>query len=163
LLRAQQLGVSVALLPTIWVVLHIVKMGSSIPGGIASDRLGRKTVIIAGWVIYALVYVGFAVADSQWHAWALFTVYGLFFGLTEGAEKALVADFAPEHLRGSAFGLYNLVIGVGALPASLLFGLVWQKFGAVAAFSMGAGFAIVASMLIALLTVKKYEITPTQR
>lgn len=163
LLRAQQLGVSVALLPTIWVVLHIVKMASSVPGGIVSDHIGRKTVIIAGWVIYALVYAGFAVADSQWHAWALFTVYGLFFGLTEGVEKALVADFAPEYLRGSAFGLYNLVIGVGALPASLIFGLVWQKFGAAAAFSMGAGFSIVASMLIAMLTVKKPQITVTNR
>jgi len=157
LLRAQHLGVPVALLPTIWVVLHIVKMGFSVPGGIVSDRIGRKKVIGTGWIVYALVYAGFAFANSQWHAWALFAVYGIYFGLTEGVEKALVADLAPVHLRGSAFGLYNLVIGVGALPASLLFGLVWQKFGAAAAFGMGAGFAILASVMLASLSVKKPE------
>jgi MFS family permease len=158
LLRAQHLGVSVALLPTIWVVLHVVKMGFSVPGGILSDRIGRKKVIIAGWIVYALVYAGFAAAYTQWHVWALFAVYGVYFGLTEGVEKALVADFAPDHLRGSAFGLYNLLIGVGALPASLLFGLVWQQFNAAAAFGMGAGFAILACVMIAVLPVQKPEI-----
>jgi len=159
LLRAQHLGVPIALLPTIWVVLHIVKMGFSVPGGIISDRIGRKKVIVAGWIVYALVYAGFAFADSHWHAWALFTIYGIYFGLTEGVEKALVADFAPAHLRGSAFGLYNLVIGVGALPASLLFGLVWQRFGAAAAFGIGAGFAVLASVMLSLLILKKPEVT----
>jgi len=157
LLRAQHLGVPVALLPTIWVALHIVKMGFSVPGGIISDRINRKKVIIAGWIVYATVYIGFAVADAQWHAWVLFAIYGIYFGLTEGVEKALVADFAPAHLRGSAFGLYNLVIGVGALPASLLFGVVWQNYGTATAFGMGAGFAVLASVMIALLTVKKPE------
>lgn len=162
LLRAQQLGVPLALLPAIWVALHVIKMGSSIPGGIISDRIGRKKVIVSGWTVYALVYLGFAFADTQWHAWALFAAYGIYFGLTEGVEKALVADFAPAHLRGSAFGLYNLVIGIGALPASLIFGLVWQQFGAVAAFSMGAGFAVLAGILISLLTIRKpyTEATP---
>ncbi len=157
LLRAQHLGVPVALLPTIWVALHIVKMSFSVPGGIISDRIGRKKVIITGWIVYAMVYIGFAVANAQWHAWVLFAIYGIYFGLTEGVEKALVADFAPAHLRGSAFGLYNLVIGVGALPASLFFGVVWQNYGTAAAFGMGAGFAVLASVMIALLTVKKPE------
>ena len=159
LLRAQHLGVPIALLPTIWVVLHIVKMSFSIPGGLLSDRIGRKKVIIAGWIVYALVYAGFAFATTQWHAWALFAIYGIFFGLTEGVEKALVADLAPAHLRGSAFGLYNLVIGIGALPASLIFGLVWQQFGAAAAFSMGAGFALLACVLFSMLTIKKPELS----
>jgi MFS family permease len=157
LLRAQQLGVPVSLLPTIWVVLHVVKMGSSVPGGILSDRIGRKKVIVAGWTVYALVYAGFAVANSLWHAWALFAVYGIYFGLTEGAEKALVADFAPAHLRGSAFGLYHLIVGLGALPASLLFGLVWQNAGSAAAFGMGAGFAMMAGVMLAGLAIKKPE------
>jgi MFS family permease len=157
LLRAQQLGVPVALLPAIWVVLHIVKMAFSVPGGILSDRLGRKKVIVTGWLVYALVYAGFGAASLNWHAWALFAIYGIYFGLTEGVEKALVADFAPVHLRGSSFGLYHLVVGLGAFPASLLFGLVWQRFGSTAAFGMGAGLALAASMMLSMLAVKKPE------
>ena len=155
LLRAQALGVPIALLPTIWVALHVVKMAFSVPGGMLSDRLGRKKVIVAGWVVYALVYAGFAFAHRHWHAWALFAVYGIYFGLTEGVEKALVADLAPAHLRGSAFGLYHLAVGFGALPASLLFGLVWERFGAGAAFAFGAGLALLASMMLAALNVRQ--------
>ncbi len=155
LLQAQKLGVRVTLLPTLWVVLHIVKMSFSVPGGIISDKIGRKKVIVTGWIVYAAVYALFAVAHAEWHAWALFAVYGVYFGLTEGVEKALVADFAPSHLRGSAFGLYHLVVGVGALPASFLFGFVWDLFGAGAAFGMGAGLALLASILLATLRIKR--------
>jgi len=155
LLRAQTLGVPIALLPTIWVVLHIVKTGTSIPGGVISDKIGRKKVIVTGWIVYALVYAGFAFADSQWQAWALFAVYGIYFGLTEGVEKALVADFAPSHLRGSAFGLYHLVVGLGAFPASVAFGFVMKQYGAEAAFGMGAGLALLASVMLSMLAVKK--------
>ena len=157
LLRAQQLGVPVAFLPAIWVVLHIVKVAFSVPGGIVSDRIGRKKVIIAGWLVYALVYAGFGAATQHWQAWALFGVYGVYFGLTEGVEKAFVADFAPTHLRGSSFGLYHLVVGIGAFPASLLFGLVWQAFGSAAAFGMGAGLAFLACVMLAGLEVKRQE------
>ena len=155
LVRAQALGVPVALLPAIWVALHVVKMLFSVPGGLLSDRFGRKKLIVAGWVLYAAVYAGFGAAHEQWHAWALFAVYGVYFGLTEGVEKALVADFAPTHLRGSAFGLYHLTVGIGALPASLLFGLVWERAGAAAAFGMGAGLALLAGVLLALLNVRR--------
>ncbi len=141
LLRAQQLGVPIALLPMIWVVLHVVKMGFSVPGGILSDRIGRKKVIVTGWIVYALVYAGFAFAASQWHAWALFAVYGIYFGLTEGVEKALVADFAPAHLRGSAFGLYHLIVGIGALAcvAALRPGLAEVRRGRGLRHGRGAG------------------------
>lgn len=155
LLRAQALGVPIALLPAIWVALHVVKMAFSIPGGMLSDRMGRKTVIVAGWAVYAGVYGGFAFADSHWHAWALFAVYGIYFGLTEGVEKALVADLAPARLRGSAFGLYHLTVGFGALPASLLFGLVWERYGAASAFGMGAGLALLSSAMLAALNVTR--------
>jgi MFS family permease len=151
LVRAQALGVPIAFLPTIWVALHVVKMAFSVPGGMLSDRLGRKRIIVAGWVVYALVYAGFAFASRQWHVWALFATYGIYFGLTEGVEKALVADLAPAHLRGSAFGLYHLTVGIGAFPASLLFGMVWEKFGAAAAFGMGAGLALLSSVMLAIL------------
>jgi MFS family permease len=156
LLRAQQLGVPVALLPMIWVVLHIVKMGLSVPGGIISDRIGRKKVIVAGWVVYALVYAAFGAATENWHAWALFASAAST-SADRGVEKALVADFSPSHLRGSAFGLYHLVVGLGALPASLIFGLVWQKLGSAAAFGMGAGLAILASVMLSLLAIKRPE------
>jgi MFS family permease len=157
LLRVQQLGVPVMLLPMIWVVLHIVKMVSSIPGGIISDRIGRKKVIVTGYLVYALVYAGFGAANQQWHAWTLFALYGIYFGFTEGVEKALVADFAPMHLRGSAFGLYHLVVGAGALPASLLFGFLWQRFGSPIAFGMGAGLALLAGVMLSMLAVRKPE------
>ncbi|MBI3603921.1 MAG: MFS transporter [Nitrospirae bacterium] len=146
LLKAQQLGVPIALIPLLWMALHLVKMGSSLPAGILSDRLGRKGMIVAGWGVYVLTYCGFALADAAWQAWGLFLVYGLYFGLTEGVEKALIADLAPERLRGSAFGLYHLAIGIGALPASLLFGWVWQRFGDPAAFGMGAVIALAAML-----------------
>lgn len=155
LLQAQKLGVAVALLPTLWVTLHLVKMAFSVPAGILSDRVGRKAVIVVGWLVYALVYAGFAVANAEWHAWTLFAVYGIYFGLTEGVEKALIADFAPAHLRGSAFGLYHLAVGIGAFPASLLFGLVWQRFGAAPAFGLGACLALLASAMLILLYVQK--------
>jgi MFS family permease len=151
LLRAQALGVPVALLPAIWVALHAVKMLFSVPGGMLSDRVGRKQVIVGGWIVYALVYMGFGLANEHWHAWALFAVYGVYFGLTEGVEKALVADLAPTHLRGSAFGLYHLTVGLGAFPASLLFGMIWQRSGAPAAFAFGAALALVAGVLLAML------------
>jgi MFS family permease len=146
LLRAAQLGVPVALAPILWAALHVVKSASSTPGGALSDRIGRRPTLVMGWMLYALVYLGFARATIAWQAWALFGVYGLFFGLTEGAERALIADLVGAERRGTAFGWYNLAIGLGALPASVLFGLVWDRAGAPAAFSMGAALAMVAAV-----------------
>jgi MFS family permease len=107
--------------------------------------------LIAGWLLYAAVYVGFALAQTAWQAWALFGVYGIYFGLTEGSERALIADLVGAERRGTAFGWYNLAIGLGALPASILFGYVWDHVGAPSAFVMGAGFAVVAALGMALL------------
>jgi MFS family permease len=152
ILRANELGVTAALVPVLWAVLHVVKALSSTPGGVLSDRVGRRPLIIGGWLVYAVVYSGFALASATWHAWALFIVYGLYFGMTEGVEKALVADLVPANVRGTAFGWYNLTIGLAALPASLLFGGIWQKFGATAAFLTGAGLSLVAAVGMALVT-----------
>jgi MFS family permease len=151
LLRAHQLGVSAALIPILWAMLHVVKSASSVPGGALSDAVGRKPLIVAGWLLYAAAYYAFGRADATWHAWALFAVYGLFFGLTEGAEKALVADLVPAARRGTAFGWYNLAIGLGALPASLIFGAIWDRRGPSAAFTFGATLALVAALGIALV------------
>src|SRR5688500_17397910 len=152
ILRANELGVSVALVPVLWAVLHVVKAVASTPGGVLSDRLGRRPLIIGGWLVYAAVYLGFAFASEMWHAWALFIVYGLYFGMTEGVEKALVADLVPANVRGAAFGWYNLTIGMAALPASLIFGGLWQVYGADVAFCVGAGLALLASFGLYLVT-----------
>ena len=145
ILRAQHLGVSVSLIPIIWVVLHVSKSLLSIPGGLLSDRMGRRPTITVGWAVYALVYLGFALASTSWQAWALFATYGLYFALTEGVEKAFVADLAPPDQRGVAFGLYNFVVGLAVLPASVIFGGVWEWAGYRAAFLLGAGLALIAS------------------
>jgi MFS family permease len=137
-------------------VLHIVKSTASTPGGVLSDRFGRAPTLIAGWTIYAIAYVGFAFASDAWHAWALFGVYGLYFALTEPTERALVADFVPVERRGTAFGWFHLTIGIGMLPASVLFGLVWDSFGARYAFLMGAGVALLAAVgLLAVTNMMK--------
>jgi MFS family permease len=152
LLRAQQLGVPLALLPILWASLHVVKSIGSTPGGALSDRIGRLPTLVAGWSVFALVYLGFAFAHAEWHAWALFVAYGAFFALTEGPERALVADLVPAERRGAAFGWFNLTIGVAALPASILFGLIWDARGASSAFLFGSALAAIATVALAPLS-----------
>src|SRR4030042_7090775 len=113
LLRARDLGVPTVSIPIIWVVLHVVKALSSMPGGALSDRIGRKKVIIFGWIIYALVYAAFALSSSAWQAWGFFALYGVYFGLTEGVEKAFVADLVKPEMRGLAYGVFIFAIGFG--------------------------------------------------
>jgi MFS family permease len=148
LLRANQLGVPVALAPILWALLNFVKSATGTYGGQLSDTLGRKPLIVGGWLLYAAVYFAFAWAGAPWQAWALFAVYGIFYGMTEGTEKALVADIVPQVRRGAAFGWYNLAIGLGALPASLIFGWIWDRSGAPSAFVFGATLALVAAILM---------------
>jgi MFS family permease len=151
LLKAGQSGMSASRVALLWTAFHVVKMLATMPFGALSDRIGRKRVIICGWVVYALAYAGFALAASQWQIWCVFLFYGIFYGLTEGAEKAFVADMAPAEQTGTAFGWYNLAVGVGALPASLIFGAIWTWAGPAAAFTFGAGLAAVAALLLVLL------------
>lgn len=151
LLRASQLGVPVALAPILWAVLNFVKSATGTYGGQLSDRIGRKPLIVAGWLLYAAVYFAFAWAGAPWQAWALFAVYGIFYGMTEGTEKALVADIVPRTRRGAAFGWYNLAIGLGALPASLIFGWIWDNHGAPNAFVFGASLALIAAGMMAVV------------
>ena len=159
LLRAGQAGISPVVLPLLWMTLHISKVVSSLIGGDLSDKFGRKKLIITGWVIYAIVYLGFAFVDSAWQCWLLFVIYGTYFGLTEGVEKAFVADMVPEKRRGTAFGLYNLAFGITVFPASLLFGLVWNQFGASVAFVASACVSVAAILLLS--TVKAEKINQT--
>lgn len=151
LLKAGKLGVPISRIPLLWAFFHLVKMLSSMPFGALSDRVGRKSIIISGWCVYSLSYLGYGFATNELQIWLLFAIYGLFYGLTEGVEKAFVADMSDASLRGAAFGWYNFAVGAGALPASLLFGLIWQRFGAVAPFLFGAALAGVSAILLVAL------------
>jgi MFS family permease len=152
LLRMSDLGVPAFWIPLLWSALHVVKVGSSLAGGALSDRFGRRRVIAAGWLIYAVVYAGFGIFESPGIVIAIFLSYGLYFGLTEGVEKAWVADMAPAAARGTAFGIYNAALGVGGLAASLLFGLIWTQVSPQSAFLTGAALAVAAAALLYLLT-----------
>lgn len=146
LLRARDLGVEVEHLPLLWMVFHVVKLASSYVGGGWADRQPRTRLVLAGWLVYALTYVAFGFATSAREAWALFLVYGVYYGLTEPAEKALVKDLAPAALRGRAYGAYNFLVGIAAVPAGLLTGFVWQTVSPSVALFVGASLALVASI-----------------
>ena len=141
-------------IPLLWSLLHIVKASLSIYGGALSDRVGRKAVIVAGWSVYSLVYLGFAFSTSATALVTWFLIYGVYFGLAEGTEKALVADLAPSAQRGTAFGFYNAALGVGTLLASVLFGVLYERFGPATAFGTGVGFAVAATLLLLTLPVR---------
>jgi MFS family permease len=149
LLHLSAAGLPSMYLPLAWAALHVVKAGLATAGGALSDRHGRARVIIAGWVVYAAVYAGFAVTDALLPLLGWFLVYGVHYALVEGSEKALVADLTPPALQGTAFGWYNAVLGVGALAASLLFGALWEGFGSTTAFLTGAGLSLAAAALLA--------------
>ena len=142
----------------LWVVLHISKIVFSLPGGICSDKYGRRVVIAAGWIVYVGVYAGLAVASNIRVLWALIVVYGIYYGMTEGAERALVADFVPARQLGKAYGLYHGAVGLAALPASLLFGVFWMKLGPQVAFTIGASLAGAATLLLTVgLHFKRFQ------
>lgn len=148
LLKARQAGVPPAAIPLLWATLHLLKSLLAAPGGALSDRWGRLQALLAGWGVYALVYIGFGFASTAWHIGLLFALYAVYFALTEGTERALVAELVPPEQRGQAFGAFHFVVGIGMLPASVIFGVVWQLAGATAAFLMGAGFALLATALL---------------
>ena len=155
ILRAMDAGVSVAIVPLLWAAHHGTKVLSSLLGGDLSDRLGRKRLIVSGWLLYAAVYAGFAFATSEASLWILFLIYGIYFGMVEGAEKALVADLVRPEQRGTAYGLYNLAFGVTVFPASLLMGMIWDWKGPTTAFLFSAFTGAVAAALL-LIFVRPY-------
>ena len=151
LLRASDLGIKTAFIPLLWAAHNVSKAAFSFFGGHLSDKLGRKTMIIIGWVVYGLTYIGFAFANLPYMMWLLFIFYGLFFGFTEGVEKAFVCDMVPKDKLGTAYGFYNLAIGISALPASLIFGFIWTKVSFKAAFITGACIAVTAIVMLLFL------------
>ncbi len=151
MLRAQTLGFPPVEIFLLLAGFNLIITVSSTPAGALSDRLGRRGLIVVGWVIYAVIYLGFAYASSAWHVWALYLGYGLYYGAFQGAASALVADLVPPELRGTAYGLFNGAIGVVAFPASLLAGLLWDWYGPPAPFLAGGLLALVAA--VGVLTV----------
>ncbi len=148
LIKLEASGVPVVWLPLAWAGLHVVKSAASAVGGPLADRVGYRAPILAGWVLYAAIYAGLAFASATAAVVALFLTYGVFFGLTEGPEKALIADLSPNELRGTAFGFYNASLGLGMLAASVLFGALWVSISPAAAFLTGAGIALGAAALL---------------
>lgn len=157
ILRAVDSGVSLTIIPLLWAAHHASKVLSSLYGGDLSDRLGRKRLIVSGWVLYAAVYAGFAFVNNAFSVWALFLIYGIYFGLVEGAEKALVADLVLPEQRGTAYGLYNLAFGITVFPASLLMGIIWDWKGPATAFIVSAVMGATAAVLLLIFVQQRAE------
>lgn len=157
ILRAQNAGLSLAGIFGMMITMNLVYAAVASPAGAMSDRFGRRRFLLTGWLIYAAVYLGFAAARAGWQTWALMGVYGLYYGLTEGVAKAFVADLVPPERRGTAYGVYHAAVGITALPASLIAGLLWQGaggwkgFGPGAPFIFGGALALAAAVLLAAM------------
>ena len=155
ILRAQERGLSVVGVLGMLATFNAVYALISTPAGSLSDRIGRRRIIIGGWLVYALIYLGVALARTGWHVWLLYALYGVYYGLAYGTTKAMVADIVPVHLRGTAYGTYNAVLGILDFPASVIAGVLWQGigawpgFGPSAPFYFGAAMALAAAVLMA--------------
>jgi MFS family permease len=155
-LRAQERGLSVVGVLGMLVTFNLVYALVSTPAGALSDRVGRRRVIVGGWLAYAAIYLGFALAGTGWQVWVLYTLYGVYYGLAYGTSKALIADLVPVELRGTAYGTYAAVVGLLDFPASVIAGLLWQGvgawhgFGPSAPFLFGAALALIAAVLMIL-------------
>jgi MFS family permease len=165
-LRAQNLGISVLGILMMLVVFNLVYSLISTPAGRLSDRIDRRQLIIGGWLVYALIYLGFGLASQGWQVWLLYVAYGLYYGMAYGTANAMVADLVPETQRGTAYGTYHAVIGILAFPASFIAGLLWQGagswtgFGPSAPFIFGGALALIATLLMALWMPKNREQYP---
>jgi MFS family permease len=148
LVRAGELGVHKTYLPLLWCAFHIVKSAANLMAGRASDILGPRPVLIAGWALYAVAYLAFALAANAWQAWIVFLGYGFIYSLTEPASKALVGHLTPAERKGLAFGWFNFAVGIAALPSSLIFGWLYQQFGGLVAFGWGSAVAAIAAVLL---------------
>jgi MFS family permease len=167
-LRAQNLGMTVTGILVMLVMFNLIYSLVSTPAGSLSDRVGRRRLIIGGWLVYAAIYLGFALAQATWQVWLLYVAYGLYYGMAFGTANALVADLVPENLRGTAYGTYNAAVGILAFPASLIAGLLWQGvgdwagFGPSAPFIFGGTLALIAAALMAFWMPKVHQFKPEE-
>ncbi|MBC7315195.1 MAG: MFS transporter, partial [Chloroflexi bacterium] len=154
ILRAQERGLNVLGVLGMLITFNLIYALLSTPAGDLSDRIGRKRLIVGGWLVYAAIYLGFALAGAGWHVWVLYALYGVYYALAYGTTRAMLADIVPVELRGTAYGTYNGVLGILDFPASLIAGLLWQGvgpwqgFGAPAPFLFGAVLSLTAAVLM---------------
>jgi len=163
ILRAQQVGVPIVMIPVVYLLFNLVYSLSSIPAGIAADRFGKKRVILLGFILFAILYYGFAIAKDTTAIWVLFGFYGLFMGLTEGIQKAFLATIIPPDFKATAFGVYNSAVGIAMFPASLIGGWLWDHVSPSATFYFGSITAGLSAILfIVFITVVRrnsYELS----
>ncbi|MGQ9466401.1 MAG: MFS transporter [Anaerolineae bacterium] len=155
ILRAQERGLNVVGVLGMLATFNLVYTLVSTPAGSLSDRVGRRRILIGGWLVYGVIYLGVALARAGWQVWLLYTLYGVYYGMAYGTAKAMVADIVPQNLRGTAYGTYNAVLGILDFPASFIAGILWQGvgswhgFGPSAPFLFGAATAFLAAALMA--------------
>ncbi len=153
ILRAEQVGIPTVMIPAVYLLFNLVYSLSAIPAGIAADKYGKKRLILLGFVLFAGLYYGFAVAKSSAAIWVLFGLYGVFMGLTEGIQKAFLATIIPPDFKATAFGVYATAVGLATLPASLIGGLLWDRVSPAATFYFGAATATLSAFLFVALIV----------
>lgn len=158
ILRAQNVGVSVITIPVVYALFNLFYALLSTPAGALSDKIGRVKVMQAGWLIYAISYIGFALANQAWQIWIIYIFYGFYYATTEGIAKALVANIVPDNQRGTAYGFFNASLGLMSLPANLIAGFLWDKITPAATFYFGAACAVLALILISFSKIEKTEI-----
>jgi MFS family permease len=161
ILKAQQTGIQPTLIPIVYLTFNLLYALSAIPAGMAADRFGKRRIILLGFILFSLVYYGFAVTEDSRGIWGLFVLYGIFMGLTEGIQKAYLATIIPPDFKATAFGVYNTVVGLATLPASIIGGWLWDAFSSSATFYFGSAMAAVAAVLFVafMLTAKGYPVT----
>ena len=156
ILKAQQTGIQPTLIPIVYLTFNLLYALSAIPAGMAADRFGKRRIILLGFILFSLVYYGFAVTEDSRGIWGLFVLYGIFMGLTEGIQKAYLATIIPPDFKATAFGVYNTVVGLATLPASIIGGWLWDAFSSSATFYFGSAMAAVAAVLfVALISTAK--------
>jgi len=156
ILKAQQTGIQPTLIPIVYLTFNLLYALSAIPAGMAADRFGKRRIILLGFILFSLVYYGFAVTEDSRGIWGLFVLYGIFMGLTEGIQKAYLATIIPLDFKATAFGVYNTVVGLATLPASIIGGWLWDAFSSSATFYFGSAMAAVAAVLfVAFISTAK--------